>query len=142
MLYLSLEYCPSVDEWQKKKDTFIRKTTWDRLAYGEKAGLFAKKDIDLYKGTPGFLLVHSTEYDSEEIYQADVEKLRFLDGIWRGKNSDGDSWYGTIIFSKKSGECGMAGMLVKKASGKIEYDYETSLCVFNTSSLEWKLGER
>jgi len=134
---LKLKYCPSVDEWPKNKDTFIRKTTWRRLFRGETAGLFAERNLEVYKGTPGFLLARDTEYNYEQIFQADVEKLRLLDGICRETDlSSGETEYGTQILSEGHFVCKIS----KEASGEIVYhDAHAPTCVFfNTSSLEWK----
>ena len=99
----------------------------------------------------GFLLAHFTSTDQEEIYTADDESMRCMDGVYRNKFASGDSCYGTIILDKfdMDGEETKQWRLCIKANENIEYEEKewvigkdkdwrvVTRYKFDDTSLEW-----
>ncbi len=108
--------------------------------------------MDLIEQTiSGCLLAHDTTNDFEGIYTADDKSMRCMDGVYRTKFANGDSSYGTRIFSKidLNGEEDKWWRLMKFANGDIFYQEEIHVIdkddgwrvvtryKFDDTSLEW-----
>ena len=142
--YFILGSIPEFDDIPKSKDTFWKKTTWNKLIDGSDGG----NKVNVYKqlGT-SYVLCQQIGPNDESIYLLQ-DNGTITDGIYRDRWDGGDTVIGSRYFRRSGREEERKHFLLRyNESGNIQYhihilgkeedDYRYTAYSFNPETLDW-----